>query len=240
MPPEGNFCAQPLHVSLTAAKGDCGRLACSAAKAAACGAVRSFGPAVLKEGCAKSPASSKACRAFCILQAPKASAKASAFLRQRPLKSAAARIPSWGPAAACGRVLCAPIKRLLSQRPIRCVDVRKHWFWAGNFGVWRIQKPRQSSRIAGVFHAAVHAKLPGQNCFAPLKQKLGLQSREKCRRPPLWPSRHFDGAVRPNSRFRGSVFLRRRAFGRGLSPAAQRAGPLCRTPRNASAQHPAV
>ena len=25
-----------------------------------------------------------------------------------------------------------------------------------------------------------------QNCFAPLKQKLGLQSKEKCRRHPLW------------------------------------------------------
>jgi len=26
--------------------------------------------------------------------------------------------------------------------------------------------------------------LPGQNCFAPLKQKLGLQSKEKRRHPP--------------------------------------------------------
>ena len=51
-----------------------------------------------------------------------------------------------------------------------------------------------------------------QNCFAPLKQKLGLQSKEKRRRHPLWLSRRFDNTMRPNFCFRGNVFLRQRAF----------------------------
>ncbi|MFR8665583.1 MAG: hypothetical protein ACLVEL_08635 [Ruthenibacterium sp.] len=45
-----------------------------------------------------------------------------------------------------------------------------------------------------------------------MKQKLGLHSKEKCRRHPLWLSRHFDSAMRLNSCFRGSVVLCQRAF----------------------------
>ena len=74
------------------------------------------------------------------------------------------------------------------------------------------KKPGNPSGLPGFFHATIRPKLPGQNCFAPLKQKLGLQSKEKCRRHPLWLSRRFDDAMRPNFCFRGNVFLRQRAF----------------------------
>ena len=76
------------------------------------------------------------------------------------------------------------------------------------------KKPGNPSGLPGFFHATIHPKLPGQNCFALLKQKLGLQSKEKRRRHPLWLSRRFDDAMRPNFCFRGNVFLRQRAFGR--------------------------
>ena len=76
------------------------------------------------------------------------------------------------------------------------------------------KKPGNPSGLPGFFHATIRPKLPGQNCFAPLKQKLGLQSKEKRRRHPLWLSRRFDDAMRPNFCFRGNVFLRQRAFGR--------------------------
>ena len=46
------------------------------------------------------------------------------------------------------------------------------------------KKPDNPSGLPGFFHATIHPKLPGQNCFALLKQKLGLQSKEKCRHPP--------------------------------------------------------
>ena len=74
------------------------------------------------------------------------------------------------------------------------------------------KKPGNPSGLPGFFHATIHPKLPGQNCFALLKQKLGLQSKEKRRRHPLWLSRRFDDAMRPNFCFRGNVFLRQRAF----------------------------
>ena len=74
--------------------------------------------------------------------------------------------------------------------------------------------PGNPSGLPGFFHATIHPKLPDQNCFAPLKQKLGLQSKEKCRRHPWWLSRRFDDAMRPNCCFRGNVFLRQRAFQR--------------------------
>ena len=51
------------------------------------------------------------------------------------------------------------------------------------------KKPGNPSGLPGFFHATIRPKLPGQNCFAPLKQKLGLQSKEKCRRHPFWLSR---------------------------------------------------
>ena len=73
------------------------------------------------------------------------------------------------------------------------------------------KKPDNPSGLPGFFHATIHPKLPGQNCFALLKQKLGLQSKEKRRRHPLWLSRRFDDAMRPNFCFRGNVFLRQRA-----------------------------
>ena len=76
------------------------------------------------------------------------------------------------------------------------------------------KKPGNPSGLPGFFHATIHPKLSGQNCFAPLKQKLGLQSKEKRRRHPLWLSRRFDDAMRPNFCFRGNVFLRQRAFWR--------------------------
>ena len=76
------------------------------------------------------------------------------------------------------------------------------------------KKPGNPSGLPGFFHATIHPKLPGQNCFAPLKQKLGLQSKEKRRRHPLWLSRRFDNTMRPNFCFRGNVFLRQRAFWR--------------------------
>ena len=34
------------------------------------------------------------------------------------------------------------------------------------------KKPGNPSGLPGFFHATIHPKLPGQNCFAPLKQKF--------------------------------------------------------------------
>lgn len=52
--PEENFCAQPLPLSLTIT-GACGGLPRSVSKAAACGVLRSFGPAALEKSCVKKP-----------------------------------------------------------------------------------------------------------------------------------------------------------------------------------------
>ncbi|PWL87913.1 MAG: hypothetical protein DBY17_05070 [Oscillospiraceae bacterium] len=57
----------------------------------------------------KKTASLTAYRTFCMLQAPKASAKAGAFLRQRALKDASARIPAWGRRPPAG-VYCAHLQ----------------------------------------------------------------------------------------------------------------------------------
>ena len=107
----------------------------------------------------------------------------------------------------------------------RRVDVRKHWFWTDNFECY--DSPKISGPALGGKKYCRHRFANGQfaqkfrwnfcchgqpqNCFAPLKQKLGLQSKEKCRRHPLWLPRHFDDAMRPNFCFRGNVFLRQRA-----------------------------
>ena len=99
------------------------------------------------------------------------------------------------------------------------------------------KKPGNPSGLPGFFHATIHPKLPGQNCFAPLKQKLGLQSKEKRRRHPLWLSRRFDDAMRPNFCFRGNVFLRQRAFRPPLFHArAAPAGRVRRGPSHAALQ----
>ena len=48
-PLKGNFCAQLLQISQTAARGACGKFPCPVSKTAVFGVLRSFGPAVLDE-----------------------------------------------------------------------------------------------------------------------------------------------------------------------------------------------
>jgi|GEM_PF-38412 len=74
-----------------------------------------------------------------------------------------------------------------------------------------LKKPGNPQRIARLFSRTVHPKPPGQNCAAPLKREFSMQSKENCRRHPLWLSRRFDEAMRGNSRFKDDVFLRQHA-----------------------------
>ena len=77
------------------------------------------------------------------------------------------------------------------------------------------KKPGNPSGLPGFFHATIRPKLPGQNCFAPLKQKLGLQSKEKCRHPPS-----AESACLPQA----GILLRKTApaYGRVCLPAVSR------------------
>ena len=68
-----------------------------------------------------------------------------------------------------------------------------------------------SKLVTRLINNIMYEKPPGQNCAAPLKREFSMQSKENCRRHPLWLSRRFDEAMRGNSRFKDDVFLRQHA-----------------------------